>query len=106
MSLAGNQLSDCQYFSGILINPPLRLSLFILSKTVTFNKKLKTLARSLRKNGTMGEAILWRDVLSRKRFYGYQFNRQFLIQNFIVDFICRKLKLVIEVDGSLHQDKS
>lgn len=53
----------------------------------------------------MGEAILWRDVLSRKQFYAYQFNRQFPIQNYIVDFICRKLKLVIEVDGSSHQDK-
>jgi very-short-patch-repair endonuclease len=32
----------------------------------------------------------------------YQFYRQFPIGNFIVDFICRKLKLIIEVDGSTH----
>jgi len=33
---------------------------------------------------------------------GYQFNRQFVIGNFIVDFVCRKLKLIIELDGSYH----
>ncbi len=37
--------------------------------------------------------------------YGHQFNRQFPIDNFIVDFISRKLRLVIEVDGYSHQFK-
>ena len=37
--------------------------------------------------------------------YGYQFNRQFAIDNYIVDFICRKLKLIIELDGYSHQFK-
>jgi very-short-patch-repair endonuclease len=37
--------------------------------------------------------------------YGYQFNQQFTINNYIVDFICRKLKLIIEVDGYSHQFK-
>ncbi len=37
--------------------------------------------------------------------HGYQFNRQYAINNFIVDFICRKLKLIIEVDGYSHQFK-
>lgn len=38
--------------------------------------------------------------------YGYQFNRQFPIGNYIVDFICRKLNLIIEIDGSSHFSKS
>ena len=37
---------------------------------------------------------------------GYQFNRQFPIDNYIVDFICRKLNLIIEIDGSSHIAKS
>ncbi len=37
---------------------------------------------------------------------GYQYNRQFVIDNYIVDFICRKLKLIIEIDGYSHFVKS
>ena len=51
----------------------------------------------------MAEAILWKEVLSNQQFYGHQFNRQYPIDNYIVDFICRRLKLVIEVDGYSHQ---
>ena len=36
---------------------------------------------------------------------GYQFNRQFPIDKYIVDFICRKLKLIIELDGYSHEFK-
>ncbi len=36
---------------------------------------------------------------------GYQFNRQYIIENYIVDFICRKLNLIIEIDGSSHITK-
>ena len=67
-----------------------------------YNKKLKPLARGLRKNGTPGEAILWTHVLRAKSFHGLQFNRQYPIDNYIADFICRKLKLIVEVDGDSH----
>ncbi|MFZ4707814.1 MAG: endonuclease domain-containing protein [Bacteroidales bacterium] len=67
-----------------------------------YNRNLKPLARRLRKDGTRGEALLWKKVLRAKGMEGYQFNRQFPIGNFIVDFICRRLKLIIEVDGSSH----
>tara|TARA_A100000171_G_scaffold2769_1_gene2471 strand:- start:3656 stop:4036 length:381 start_codon:yes stop_codon:yes gene_type:complete len=70
-----------------------------------YNKKLKPLARELRKHGTPGEAILWAHVLRAKRFYGLQFNRQFAIENYIVDFICRKERLIIELDGRSHDGK-
>ncbi len=71
-----------------------------------YNKKLKPLARNLRKDGTKGEALLWRDVLKAKQHWPYQFNRQLIIGDYIVDFICRKLKLIIEIDGSSHFAKS
>ncbi len=70
------------------------------------NKNLKPFARKLRKQGTKGEAILWRDVLKARQMKGYQFNRQFIIENYIVDFVSRKLKLIIEIDGNSHFSKS
>ncbi len=74
--------------------------------SVKNNPKLKSFARNLRKFGTKGEALLWRDVLKAKQYWPYQFNRQFIIGDYIVDFVCRKLKLIIEIDGSSHFAKS
>lgn len=71
-----------------------------------YNRNLKSFARKLRKQGTKGEAILWRDVLKARQMKGYQFNRQFIIDSYIVDFISRKLKLIIEIDGNSHVGKS
>ena len=70
-------------------------------KKSNYNKNLKHFAREHRNEGTKGEAILWKYVL-RAKIAGYQFNRQFAIGNYIVDFICRKLKFIIEIDGSSH----
>ena len=70
------------------------------------NKKNKILARNLRKDGTKGEAMLWKNVLRARQIHGIQFNRQYRIGNYIVDFISRKLKLIIEIDGSSHLQKS
>jgi very-short-patch-repair endonuclease len=69
------------------------------------NTDLKPLSRELRTYGTKGEAVLWKKVLKAKLMNGYQFNRQFIIENYIVDFICRKLNLIIEIDGSSHLTK-
>lgn len=70
-----------------------------------YNKHLKPFARELRKNSTTGEIRLWCELLRGRKMYGYQFLRQFPINNYIVDFICRKLKLIIEVDGYSHNFK-
>ena len=70
-----------------------------------YNKQLKGYAKELRNNSTDGEIILWKEALRAQKMYGYQFNRQFAIDNYIVDFICRKLKLIIELDGYSHQFK-
>lgn len=67
-----------------------------------YKEALKQYARQNRTNGTKGEALLWRDALKSRKMLGYQFNRQFVIDNYIVDFVCRRLKLVIEIDGSSH----
>lgn len=68
------------------------------------NKSLRLRARELRKNSTLSEVLLW-NVLKQKRANGLDFDRQKVIGNYIVDFYCAKLKLVIEVDGESHNDK-
>lgn len=68
-----------------------------------YNKNLKGFARKLRKDGTRSEAVLWRDVLSRKQMLGYRFLRQRPIDNYIADFFSKELKLIIELDGYTHQ---
>jgi very-short-patch-repair endonuclease len=78
-------------------------------KKANYNKDLKHLARNLRNDSTKGEVILWSEVLRARKMKGYQFNRQFPMtidrKGIIVDFICRKLKLIIEVDGYSHNFK-
>jgi very-short-patch-repair endonuclease len=66
-----------------------------------YNKNLKDFAREKRNDSTLGEIIIWKKLLSGKKL-GYQFNRQFPIDNYIVDFVSRKLKLIIEIDGYSH----
>ena len=73
-----------------------------------YNKSLKTLSKELRSNSTLGEILLW-DKFLKAKGAGYQFNRQYPMQvddlNIIVDFVCRKLKLIIEIDGYSHDFK-
>ncbi|RJR18845.1 MAG: endonuclease domain-containing protein [Nitrospiraceae bacterium] len=66
-----------------------------------YNNKLKPFSRSLRSNMTDAEKLLWSKI-RRKQLKGLQFYRQKIIGNYIADFYCPKLKLVIEVDGGQH----
>ena len=59
------------------------------------------IARKLRKNNTTQEYKLWL-LLRNRQFGGYKFVRQYPIGSYIVDFACRKLRLVIELDGGQH----
>jgi len=52
---------------------------------------------------TNAEILLW-SKLRRKQLQGYQFYRQKIIGNYIVDFYCPKAKLVVEIDGGQHYD--
>lgn len=54
---------------------------------------------------TKSEACLWKYVLSKRQMLGYQFRRQRPIGNYIADFACLPLGLVIEVDGSSHDSE-
>ncbi|WP_421872585.1 endonuclease domain-containing protein [Marinoscillum sp.] len=61
-------------------------------------------AKALRKNLTFSERKLWQELRSNK-ILGLRFKSQHPIGEFIADFYCHKLKLVIEVDGAIHLSK-
>ena len=62
---------------------------------------MKYFARTLRRNMTDVEKLLWR-FLRDRQLEGYKFRRQHPIGQFIVDFVCLEKKLIIEVDGGQH----
>lgn len=66
-----------------------------------YNKSLQPFANENRKEMTKAEACLWKYALRAKQM-GYTFNRQRPVMNYIADFMCKPLKLIIEVDGYSH----
>ena len=71
---------------------------------IPYNKKLKEFSKKLRNNSTLSEILLW-EYLRAGKMKGYKFNRQKPLLNYIVDFYCKKLNLVIEIDGDSHNTK-
>ena len=76
----------------------------MVNKILPYNPKLKSLARELRKNSTLGEVLLWKEIQKKK--LGVEFHRQIPIKNYIVDFFCHELLLAIEIDGNSHDSES
>lgn len=68
-------------------------------------KELKIRARELRDQMTEAETLLW-NIVSGKKFEGYKFRRQHIIDQYIVDFVCLKANLIIEVDGKFHDEEA
>ena len=66
-----------------------------------YNQNLKQFSRQLRNHSTLGEILLWQQLRAGK-MKGYTFHRQKPIGDYIVDFYCKELNLVIEVDGPYH----
>lgn len=63
---------------------------------------LKELAGERKRQSTDTEIILW-ECLSGKKLEGYKFRRQHIIDEFIVDFVCLKENLIVEIDGGYHE---
>ena len=61
------------------------------------------LARNLRKNSTIQERRLW-NLLKNRQFHNLKFKRQQPIGDYIVDFICKEAKIIIEIDGGQHNE--
>ncbi|MEI6597032.1 MAG: endonuclease domain-containing protein [bacterium] len=72
-----------------------------MRRNVLYNPKLKLLARRLRNEMTVAENKLYYEYL---RLHEYRWLRQKPIGNYIADFYCPQLKLIIEIDGSTHLD--
>ncbi len=68
-------------------------------------KKLYEYGKQLRKAETTAEELLWRSLKSRK-FHNLKFRRQHPLDKYVADFYCHEKKLVIELDGSIHDLKS
>ena len=65
--------------------------------------KLTEFRKKLRSNTTKSERILWHFIKNSQ--LGFKFRRQHGIGNYIVDFYCPELRLVVEIDGLTHADE-
>jgi very-short-patch-repair endonuclease len=74
------------------------------TKFIQYNKKLVSRSRELRKNRTEAEIVFWGKVLKDKKITNYKFTQQKPLGDFIADFYCSKLLLVIEIDGEIHNE--
>ncbi len=68
------------------------------------NPNLKTRAKTLRQARNLSEVLFWIQV-TKGGFHTIDFDRQKVIGNYIVDFYVKKLRLIIEIDGSSHIGK-
>ena len=73
-------------------------------KRLPYNPYLKRFSKKLRKAGMLHEALMW-NKLKSKKLNGLDFDRQKIIDNYIVDFYCAEKSVVIEIDGSSHYTK-
>lgn len=64
-------------------------------------RELKQIARDMRQQPTKAENHLWQ-YLRNRQINGARFRRQHSIGSFVVDFVCISQRLIIEVDGSIH----
>ena len=79
------------------INPE---GLLFNSHHLPYNPRLKGFSREMRGYGEKSEALLWKRLKSKQT--GFRFNRQKPILNYIADFYCKELGLVVEIDGASH----
>ena len=64
---------------------------------------MKERARRLRQNMTDAENRMWY-YLRNRRLGGYKFVREYVIGQYIADFVCREKKLILEIDGAQHME--
>jgi very-short-patch-repair endonuclease len=66
------------------------------------DKNIFSKARELRTNMTRAECVLW-EAIRNGKLNGFKFRRQHPINNYIADFYCHKVRLIVEVDGGIHK---
>lgn len=75
----------------------------IIQPYAYYRTTLTERARELRRQETPAEKRLWEELRGRK-VLGYKFTRQKPLLGYIADFYCAELLLIIEVDGSVHDE--
>ena len=75
-----------------------------MTSFIPYVTNLKGVARELRKNMTPAEKVFWECVRNR-RFLGLKFVRQRPLLMYIADFYCAEFQLVIELDGTSHENR-
>ena len=73
-------------------------------ENLPYNGALSQLAKNKRKAGILSEVLFWQQV-HKGIFHKIDFDRQRIIGNYIVDFYVKTLGLVVEIDGSSHNNK-
>ncbi|REC80130.1 DNA methylase [Chryseobacterium elymi] len=73
-------------------------------ENLPYNPHLKTLLKEKRRAGILGEVLFWKKVRAGI-FHNIDFDRQRIIGSYIVDFYVKTLGLIIEIDGSSHDEK-
>ena len=78
-----------------------------VKKTMHYGAQASTFrnASHLRKNPTRAEAILW-EKLCKNQIEGVRFRRQHPFNKYVPDFYAHSVKLVVELDGNIHEEKS
>ena len=71
------------------------------NKIIPYHPALKKLAQQLRRESTLSEVLLWKQL--QRKSLGFEFHRQVPIDQYIVDFYCHELMLCIEIDGNSHE---
>ena len=73
-------------------------------KDLPYNSNLKERTKGMRQARNLSEVLFWQQV-TKGGFHNIDFDRQRIIGNYIVDFYAKKLGLVVEIDGSSHDNK-
>ena len=80
----------------------------MVTQTQTSQRKTRALnrsrAREMRRTPAVTEKHFWNEVRDRK-LSGFKFRRQYLIGPYIADYVCVERRLIVELDGVLHNDR-
>ena len=71
--------------------------------TFQYNSNLRNISKKLRNESTQSEVVLWNRI--KRKALDVSFHRQFPIENYVLDFYCKELKLAIEIDGYSHDNE-
>ena len=74
-----------------------------ITRGARVSKEKRELARTFRREATCSERRGW-EWLRDRRGLGLKFRRQQVIRGYIVDFYCAELRLVLEIDGGVHNE--